>query len=352
MYVYPHLIPRNIAPPGAKRIVICNAAGTQEFGLPLGSLAPVEAQPLYRVAAAFDAHLWPHAAVEWTPESKLDTALTRAEAEGCAFFILGGDGTQTGLYREGIGGYEIDEGQLAKFAEIRDSHTIPVHFMAGNHEHYYGKSLTENLELWSQYTGRSELSFALEQGEDLFLLVGQPRDTAPMSDEDLHWLYDTLEANRNRRCFVFVHSFLPGGAGNPLGFRNNGIFGYWGTLKTGVFNRLMAHYGCIVVNGHSHSVFSAQELDARANYSDANGYDDLHAPALGPPRQIFADGTYEESAAESYFYIMDVHETCVVFRGIDNVTGEPVPIGTFCIPTPTKSIEAGTFADPTGTIVT
>lgn len=356
-YAYRHLRLDNTAPPGATAIVVRNASGAVVARCSLGSLAPPGEEPLYRWGFGFDGHLWPHAAVAWTPEKKLDLALTRAEEYGCEFFVLGGDTLNTGFYREqtvdGVTTYYVDEGQAAKLAEIRDAHNVVLYLIGGNHESYYGKPLENSLALWAKYTGQTELHFAVERGNDLYVYIGQPRDTTPMSDAALQWLYETLEANRGKRVFVFVHSHLPGDSGNPLDFRDNSIFGYWGTVKTGVFKRLLEHYGvALLLHGHTHADPYGQELDSDGILTRKNSFYSLHGFGLGAPRHVFSDGTWEARDAESYIGIVDVHESCVVVRCIDNITGLPVPIGTYLIPTPIKAVAAGTFVDPTGTIVT
>ena len=44
---------------------------------------------------------------------------------------------------------------------------------------------------------------------DIFIMLGEYGWTVntPFADGELQFLYDTLEANRNKRCFVFFHVF-------------------------------------------------------------------------------------------------------------------------------------------------
>ena len=341
-HVYRHFRPQNIAPKGAKRIVVLDSTGRQVCAIPLGGLAPPAAQPLYSLGVFSDLHLY-KTATNWDGNGKFDRALTALENRGCAMCIVSGDLTQTGLYDEASGGgYVLNEAQFAKYKEICDKHTIPIYELCGNHESYYGQPITNHLDKLETYTGKGVLSYAVSHGDDLFILCGQPRDAAVMSDEDFTWLGTTLEANTDKRCFVFVHSHIDdnveGGvedSGNPAFARANSIFGYWGAAKTASFINLMAQYpNTILFHGHTHIKFEAQEFDPAANYSEENGFKSVHIPSLGAPRTLVsADGTWQSDDEESQGYIVDVYEDCIVLNGWDFVGNKPVPLGTYKIDT-------------------
>jgi hypothetical protein len=176
----------------------------------------------------------------------------------------------------------------------------------------------------------------------LFILCGQPRDAAVMSDEDFTWLGTTLEANKDKRCFVFVHSHIDdnveGGvedSGNPAFARENSIFGYWGATKTANFINLMKQYpNTILFHGHTHIKFEAQQFDKDANYSKENGFKSVHVPSLGSPRTLIsADGTWTAAESESQGYIVDVYDDCIVLNGMDLINNQPVPLGVYKIDT-------------------
>ena len=66
----------------------------------------------------------------------------------------------------------------------------------------------------------------LQKGNDVFIMVGHYgswhdgnwQSKEFVSVDELQWLYETLEANRNKRCFVFVHCLpLAHGVGDPCG---------------------------------------------------------------------------------------------------------------------------------------
>jgi hypothetical protein len=173
------------------------------------------------------------------------------------------------------------------------------------------------------------------------------------SVEELQWLYETLEANRNKRCFVFQHIFPWGGSGNALGAYTNDAFS--GTRGT-VFENLMKHYKNIVLfHGHSHLRFDLQEQDDTANYSDARGYRSIHIPSISVPRDVI-DGSLSVVYAESEGYVVDVYDDYIILNGrdfIDNdADGHILPIATYKIDTHLVEIPANTFVDSTGTITT
>ena len=154
----------------------------------------------------------------------------------------------------------------------------------------------------------------------------------------------TKGANKDKRCFVFVHSHIDdnveGGvedSGNPAFARENSIFGYWGATKTANFINLMKQYpNAILFHGHTHITFEAQEFDKDANYSEENGFKSVHVPSLGAPRTLIsADGTWTAADSESQGYIVDVYADCIMLNGWDFVGNKPVPLGVYKIDTTT-----------------
>ena len=345
-YKYKHFIPQNTAPSGATEIGVYNASGEKVASIPLGRMTPPAKEKLYSFGIVSDIHVVDNPYVAWQPIPKFDNALMHFENQNCALCIVCGDLTNTGFYRRtdesDASTTYLDEAQFAKYKEICDKHTIPVYEICGNHESYYGMPITNNLPLLETYTGKGVLSYIVTQGNDLFILCGQPKDAAVMSDEDFTWLSETLETNKDKRCFVFVHSHIDdnveGGiedSGNPCYARENSIFGYWGATKRTNFINLMKQYpNTILFHGHTHIKFQAQEFDKDANYSEENGFKSVHVPSSGAPRTLIsADGTWEAADSESQGYIVDVYDDCIVLNGWDFVGNECVPLGTFKIDT-------------------
>ena len=160
---------------------------------------------------------------------------------------------------------------------------------------------------------------------------------------ELQWLYETLEANRNKRCFVFNH-VLPHqhGTGNPNSLYQSALI--WFVNDGGIgqaYINLLRHYkNSILFHGHSHTRFELQEIDKKANYSTANGYRSVHIPSLSVPRDL-AEEALVNVYAESEGYIVDVYDNCIVLNArdfIDNADdGHWLPVATYKIDTPLQT---------------
>jgi hypothetical protein len=352
-YKYTHFIPQNTAPKGAKKIGVYDENGKRICTISLGGMTPPTKEKLYSFGVLSDIHLFDNLYVSWQPNPKFDNALTYFENQGCAMCVISGDLTQTGFYVEkttdGVKTYVLDTAQMQVYKDICDKHTIPVYELCGNHESYYGKPITENLDLLNTYTGKSVLSYTVTQGDDLFVLVGQPKDAWVMSESDYTWLSETLEANKNKRCFVFIHSHIDdnikGGiedSGNPDFSRPNSIFAdnYWGAANRTKFLNLMKKYpNAILFHGHSHMMFESQKYDDEANYTEKNGFKSVHVPSGGFPRELnvkedgTTDGSWTGKDSESQGYIVDVYDDCIVLNGMDLINQKPIPLGVYKINT-------------------
>jgi hypothetical protein len=345
-YVYKHLIPQNTAPKDAKRIGVYNENGKKVCSIALGRLSPVNKEKQYSVGIVSDVHFAHVNTVAWKPHTKFDNALTYFENEGCVFCCNAGDMTNTGFYMEDAPN-TLHTYQFEQYKAICDKHSIPVYELCGNHESYV-KSITNNLTELANYTG-AQMHYSVSQGNDVYLFISQPNATTPMTDEALQWLYETLETNRNKRCFIFVHPHLD--CGDVLGVYVNDTFDWWGD-KTTAFKNLLKHYkNTILFHGHTHFRFEEQELDKTANYNERTGFRSVHIPSLTRPTFV-VDGTRSGDDTLSYGYLMDVYYDCIVLNGRDFIEGKWCPLGTLTIDTTLQTIPAGTFTDSTGIITT
>lgn len=346
MYKYTGFIPQNIAPKNVKSIIVYNENNEEICTIPLGNLRPIVKSKLYSVGIVADVHFAHVNAVAWTPHTKFNKALTYFENENCVFCCNSGDMTQTGFYLEGDT-ETLHTYQFEQYKAVCDSHNIPVYELCGNHESYV-KAITNNLAELQNYAG-AEMHYSVTQGNDLYIFISQPYGTTPMSDDSLQWLYETLEINRNKRCFVFVHPYLD--SGNVNGAYENNLFADWGT-KTTAFKNLLKHYkNTVLFHGHSHFIFESQELDKTANYTEKNGFKSVHIPSLTRPAFV-VDGKRGGDDSLSYGYLMDVYEDCIILNGRDFIKDEFVPTGVMKIDTTLQTIEAKTFVDSTGIIKT
>lgn len=355
MYKYTHFIPQNTAPNGAKSIGVYDGNGKKVCDIPLGRMTPPASDKSYSFGMISDVHISQNLNVAWNPITKFDNALAYFENQGCVFCCVSGDLTQTGFYlrtnESDASTTYLDEGQFVEYKKVCDKHTIPVYEICGNHESYYGMPITNNLDRLEAYTGEEVLDYTIPQGDDLFIFIGQPHGSKPMGDNTLQWLYEILEANRNKRCFVFVHPHIS--SGNPLGaYSSNPIFEAWGT-KTTVFKNLLNHYkNTILFHGHTHTKFECQEVDSKANYNDADGFKSVHVPSLGRPRKVIDGVLSNYIDAESEGCMVDVYSNYIILNGMDFINNEYVPLGTYKIDTTLQTIPAHTFTDSTGTIIT
>lgn len=330
---YTDFIPQNIAPPGARRIVVYDSDGKRIGQIPLGSLAfPNAGDKLYSFGALSDVHFQ-------DDPGDFQVALRYLnEIEDVAFTCICGDLTQNGTATE-----------LAEYKSCVDTYSpdTPVYAIAGNHEGYN----TSILNILETYTGHP-LYYSFTHGNDVFIMCGvkSSENEELFTIAELQWLYETLEANRNKRCFVFQHIRPQDGCGNAFGIYNYDI---WGGTEATVFESLMRHYkNAHLFHGHSHLKFYLQYGSDEANIDHLFGGWSIHIPSLAVPRDGDPSGasSRKEIYAESEGYVVDVYENGIHLRGRDFVKGEFLPIASYWLDTTLKTVEAGTYEDSTKTI--
>ncbi len=334
MAQYDDFIPENTALPGVRRIGIYDSNGNRVGQIPLGGLTPPSpGKRLYSFGALSDVHIG---------ESTADTDFQRALVffNDCADFVcISGDLAHTGT-----------EAQRTTYKSIVDNYsTIPVYACGGNHDGQY----VEDLEfVIASYTGRP-LYYAVTRSEDVFIFVGNATGTAGQlfTKAELQWLYETLEVNRNKRCFLFQHVRPDDGCGNALGIYTYDI---WGGTEATVFESLLQHYPNVVFfHGHSHLKFYLQQYDALANIDKRFGCWSVHVPSSAVPRDTssLVDPSRVDVYAASEGYVVDVYPDGIHLRGRDFVTGEFLPIASYWLDTTPVEVPGGAYVDGTGTII-
>lgn len=335
---YADFIPQNVAPKTVKRIGIYDNTGKRVGVIPLADLSfPKEVQKLYSFGALSDIHLQYD-----TAQADFKRALTYLnETEDVAFTCIAGDLTSSG-----------SNSDLAQYKTYVDTYSAdtPVYAVSGNHENYRGTDLPNVIE---QYTGHP-LYYSFTHNNDVFIMLGIKGDSSGnlFTAEELQWLYETLEANRNKRCFVFHHVRPQDGCGNTFGIYNYDI---WGGTEQTVFESLMHHYkNAHQFHGHSHLKFYLQYGSDIANIDHKFGGWSIHIPSLAVPRDGDPSGasSRKEVYADSECYVVDVYENGIHLRGRDFVRGEFLPIASYWLDTTLQTIPAGTYTDSTGTITT
>lgn len=333
-------ITQNVAPLNAKRIGIYNYKGERVGGFGLSNLRISNiGKKLYSFGAISDVHLQ-----RVTAKEDFQRALMYFNNDNDVLFTcICGDLSESG-YAE----------QLAEYKQCVNSYANkPIYAISGNHESYGGLDITNVIET---YTGKP-LYYSFTQGNDVFIMLGIVGEWDLFTNAELQWLYETLEAHRNKRCFVFQHVFAgkekEAVCGNPYGLYHN--YCWNNATQTTIFESLMEHYKNVVwFHGHSHFRFNLQSKNCiYANIDKSNGYWSVHIPSISIPREdVDGDGVTEYYTSGSEGYVIDVYENGIHLRGRDFIREEFLPIASYWLDTTLQTIEANTYTDITGTILT
>lgn len=336
---YDNLINVNIAPLNATKIGVYSG-NTKVGKIELGNLKKSNlGNKLYSFGAISDIHLQYD-----TAQSDFQTALTYLDNnENVVFTCICGDLT--------VNGTNADLQDYKNYVESYSPNT-PVYGMSGNHD----ARNTEGgiAKVIQTYTGHP-LYYSFEHENDVFIFVGINKEDVGglFTKAELQWLYETLEANRNKRCFVFQHVRPDDTCGNAY---NIYTYDIWSGTEQTVFESMMKHYKNVILwHGHSHLKFNLQTKDNKANYEhDLFGIHSVHIPSLAVPRtgDITGASSRKELYAESEGYVVDVYENAIVLRGRDFVNAKFLPIATYCLDTTLQNVTANTYTDSTGTIDT
>ena len=357
------LIPQNVAPENARKVAIFDSNNKLICKVGLGHLAmPNLGEKKYSVGLLSDTHTNTYSnAQDSYDDLKRAIAWLSNNAE---MTCISGDLANVR--------YDYDGG-LQKHKEIVSANKgdMQVYEIAGNHEHWDrdAKVLPLSDDEIKVYTGYPLYYIVSNQptdetkrnyysptvGEDVYIMCGYI-DSKQFNATTIQWLYETLEANRNKRCFLFVHTPIDdaqhcGDALNVITW--DGI----GSYKT-VFINLLKHYRNVTwFHGHTHAMLEMQDyLQGRdiplpANYDFTDGVHSIHIPSTAVSRDI-SSGSREDVFATSQGYVMDVYENHIVLRGRDFVKGEFIPIAHYCLDTTLQTIAPNTFTDTTGVIKT
>ena len=337
MAQYKDFIMQNIAPPDARRIGVYNSQGVRVGFIPLGPLTfPDVGGKQYSFGALSDIHIG-----ESTSEDDFKRALAYLSGE-TDFICLCGDLIH--------GNASNAATQIEQYKACLPSATVPVYAIAGNHDGAYVANVETAI---TSYTGQP-LYYSFSQGDDVFIMVGDKSTTAGslFTTAELQWLYETLETNRNKRCFLFQHVRPDDACGNALGIYKEDN---WGGTEQTVFESLLRHYpNTILFHGHSHLKFYLQKYSDKANYDNTFGCHSVHIPSISAPRDTLSvvNPSITTIYAESEGYVVDVYENGIHLRGRDFAAGEFLPVASYWLDTTLQTVAAGTYTDSTGTITT
>lgn len=240
---------------------------------------------------------------------------------------------------------------LSHYKTLTDQNkgTLSVYAMAGNHE-WWGSGITD--EIMQEYTGHP-IYYSFSHNEDVFIMCGVARnDSTQFTQEELQWLYETLEANRNKRCFLFCHPMIIGYSGDPTSiYPFNMIRDTYGQ----VFISLLQHYkNTIYFHGHSHILFESQKYTQSNNIPNCIidkhlGIYSVHIPSLAIPIDI-TSGYRAVQSEQSQGYVIDVYDNEILLKGKNFIKDKYISTGIYKLNTHITPIEEGTYNDPTGTL--
>ncbi len=292
-----------------------------------------EQAPLYSFGALADLHIQYGGTEAYSGANDLQRALTYLR-DRVAFTCICGD----------LVAYTTDDGDVSNYGTTnymeqyrlcveQYAGDMPVYECAGNHETYTwtadGGTASGDIdaEEWEATTG-NELYYTFTQNGDVFIMLGlkSERKDDLFPDGALEWLAATLEANKDRRCFVFQHvPELADKTADPSGCYSDMLEGTSGQA----FVALMRQYPNVVwFHGHTHLTLGFELYPI----SEERGYKSVHVPSLGSPRFYNAD----TNSLENYYYengvqvwgstlvegyIVDVYVSKIVVRGIDFAAG-------------------------------
>lgn len=354
-----HFIPENVAPAGATHIVVLDSGNKDAGKIPLGGLAPPTGKLRLRFCVISDLHIT-YVGENPEREALVKKTLEYVDAdEDCAFTVVCGDLVDSGSAQSHRDNYK----RLAGVAQK------PVYAISGNHDTIWGYPTDNYME---SYTGmplyyavantadndrRIYGNASVPDGYMLFFLGHYGKDHnlngywkggEPFSAEELAWLESTMAAYPDKRRIIFIHPYIPGGAGDinltvtppsrppNLWTPSGGI-----TTDTGAdFLAILARYpGAGVFTGHSHYRYRTQEVesDAIIHHPADDSYIDAHVPSLTKLRDAINGQRVDLKNGDADYggegYIVDVYDEYLYLRGRDFINEKWVGIGTYLINT-------------------
>lgn len=243
------------------------------------------------------------------------------------------------------------KGQCDTYKAIRDicSNAIPVRFALGNHDVGYNHYLADNVATYNNSDGKY---FSKTVGDDVFAFVSvyansKTADLFPI--EELIWLEDLLEINRNKRVFVFTHVpphyQLCAGFSNPDGIYDYDIWGKGSSKRAdrGYIEQIMARYkNSIWFFGHTHIAYYMQERNTNCNYYRWNttGARMFHVSSCSVPRDASLADQRTELEGKSEGYVVDVYPNTILVRGREFADNFYIGLAQYIVDTTIESISA------------
>ena len=240
--------------------------------------------------------------------SDLNNALQFFESEGCEFVAYCGDMTYDGRSED-----------YTALKTCLDASTLPQYTIRGNHDSY----AVDNGYLTA--TGKTEEDYTVVKGNDLFIFMSHyvGNGTGYISDNQITWLTDLFNNNKDKRIFFFYHVPFRGTSGDgPGGFYPWTLLDTSNSTHAALKNLLETNPNVIFCHGHTHMKFELGELYPNANYYHEEGkWYDIHVPSCAKPRS--SDGSNLQTLYEgSQGYVVEVYSDKVLFKPRNFISNE------------------------------
>lgn len=179
-----------------------------------------------------------------------------------------------------------------------------------------------------------------ETNGDIFIFLSQISDkyapfTPLLTDSQLDWFAAQLETYKDKRVFLYFHTFLNAPTGNPLLGEGNLVndYGFFYTLPyfkgnkdERRFRELLTEYKNVIwFNGHSHWAYSLEKYNPSLNITDYNGTTAtmVHVSSTAAPRTTGITEPFQTSnpLKMSEGLYNQVYDNFIITNACDFVSG-------------------------------
>lgn len=335
------LIENNVYPNSVHSLVACTSGTTDIVAVSnISTNKKIDTiskgKKLYRVGLLSDLHIVGDSS--YHSEEDFENALNYFKNTVKADFVC-------------ITGDLTDGGTTAQFTEykrIKDlyNENMPIYACGGNHDTYQGE--ISNLELES--VAGHPFDNKVVVGNDVLLFLTLAYDMqggSCMRTTTFGWLSKELEANKDKRVFLFAHHYLCD-VGNPAFVYSSGEFYTYASGSDCLNLRILLskYQNVTLFAGHSHYTPSEQLKGYPKTCLSDSEYPygrQVHIPSCGKPRVLNSDlSAYVSKNDQSCGVVMDVYEKGIYlnyidFSGetsIDGYENNPIPYGQYYLETP------------------
>lgn len=252
--------------------------------------------------------------------------------------------------------YEGETSSYESFHKYNDQHDFNIFACKGNHDcrdkfNYDSWKANVNVGVFSDNKPDGVLDVAdngydfVYSGEetngDVFIFFSQVKDAyVPfvqiVTDEQQDWLEAMLEKYKDKRVYLYFHTFLNAPKGNPFLGEGN-IYNDWGFFYTipyfkgnkdeRRFRKLLEKYHNVVFfNGHSHWAYHMECYNPDLNISDYDGTTAtmVHVSSSGAPRTTsFTHPTKKSNPGTmSEGIYVQAYKDFIITNGCDFVNGQ------------------------------